>query len=561
MADCSDIMLKRLHIENYALIEDLEILWNEGMTSMTGETGSGKSIVLGAMGLILGHRTEASAVRQGTQKCTIEATFSSTESTNQWLKTYDHEIWPDIILRRELSAEGRSRAFINDSPVTAGEMRHLGEKLVDLHGQDNTRLLLTRDYQLNWIDQRSNHDHLYTAYHAAFSAFEEAKSALRAIELEKAKPQTDLDYIRYQLQELEDLQIEKHDWVALENERNTLENSAELRHDLQAAWSALTDESQGDSAIDRVQEARKRVDATIQRTAQYSSLHQRLDALNIEAKDIANELEQQAESVEENPQRLQTLQGWFNDLQRVLHKYNARDAQALIALKMQLINRLDKASSIQQAYDDAVAHEKQQQQAMMQQGTTLMKSRESTAQKLVLEIESTLHSMSMPNAKLEFDFQPGEQPDQFGIEDLVMRFSSNPGMKPLPLQKIASGGEKSRLMLAFKAVGHDAVSIPTIILDEIDTGVSGNVASKMAQMMKRMSNHQQVIAVTHLPQVAAIASQHFLVKKEESDGTTRTLVQALEQNLRVMEIAAMLSGTEVSSAAMENAEALLLDHQ
>tara|TARA_B100001093_G_C26854447_1_gene1026738 strand:- start:933 stop:2597 length:1665 start_codon:yes stop_codon:yes gene_type:complete len=554
-------MLKRLHIENYALIEDLEILWNEGMTSMTGETGSGKSIVLGAMGLILGHRTEASAVRQGTQKCTIEATFSSTEATNQWLKTYDYEIWPDIILRRELSAEGRSRAFINDSPVTAGEMRHLGEKLVDLHGQDNTRLLLTRDYQLNWIDQRSNHDHLYAAYHAAFSAHEEAKSALRAIELEKAKPQTDLDYIRYQLQELEDLQIEKHDWVALENERNTLEHSAELRHDLQAAWSALTDESQGDSAIDRVQEARKRVDATIQRTAQYSSLHQRLDALNIEAKDIANELEQQAESVEENPQRLQTLQGWFNDLQRVLHKHNARDAQALIALKMQLINRLEKVSSIQQAYDDAVAHEKQQQQAMMQQGTTLMKSRESTAQKLVLEIESTLHSMSMPNAKLEFDFQPGEQPDQFGIEDLVMRFSSNPGMNPLPLQKIASGGEKSRLMLAFKAVGHDAVSIPTIILDEIDTGVSGNVASKMAQMMKRMSNHQQVIAVTHLPQVAAIASQHFLVKKEESDGTTRTLVQTLEQDLRVMEIAAMLSGTEVSSAAMENAEALLLDHQ
>jgi DNA repair protein RecN (Recombination protein N) len=171
-----------------------------------------------------------------------------------------------------------------------------------------------------------------------------------------------------------------------------------------------------------------------------------------------------------------------------------------------------------------------------------------------------LQTMSMTNAKLEFDFQRGEQPDQWGIEALVMRFSGNPGVDPLPLQKVASGGEKSRLMLAFKAVGHDAVSIPTIILDEIDTGVSGNVASKMAQMMKRMSNHQQVIAVTHLPQVAAIASQHFLVKKEETAGSTRTLVDALEQDLRVMEIAAMLSGTEVSDAAKENAEALLFDH-
>ena len=553
-------MLKSLHIENYALIEDLEILWSEGMTAMTGETGSGKSIVLGAMGLILGHRTEASAVRQGTQKCTIEATFSSTEATNQWLKHQNYEIWPEIILRRELNAEGRSRAFVNDSPVTAAEMRHVGEKLVDLHGQDNTRLLLTREYQLNWIDERANHDHLRVAYRVAFSAYEEAKATLRAIELEKARPQTDLDYLRYQLQELEDLQIESHDWMALEDERNALEHSAELRHDLQAAWSLITDESQGNSAIDRLQEARKLVASTIQRTALYASLHQRIDALTIELKDIANELEQQADSVEENPQRLHTLNGLFNDLQKVLHKHNAPDAPALIELKNQLNSRLDQASSLQQSFEDALADEKLKHDAMMQAGMNLMTSRKSTAQKLAIQIEHMLQTMSMTNAKLEFDFQRGEQPDQWGIEALVMRFSGNPGVDPLPLQKVASGGEKSRLMLAFKAVGHDAVSIPTIILDEIDTGVSGNVASKMAQMMKRMSNHQQVIAVTHLPQVAAIASQHFLVKKEETAGSTRTLVDALEQDLRVMEIAAMLSGTEVSDAAKENAEALLFDH-
>ena len=554
-------MLKRLHIQNYALIEDLEILWQDGMTAMTGETGSGKSIVLGAMGLVLGHRTDASAVRQGTQKCTIEATFNSSKSSNAWLLENAHDVWPEIILRRELNAEGRSRAFINDSPVTASEMRVLGEKLVDLHGQDNTRLLLTREYQLHWIDERSDHNDLLKSYREAYSDYEEAKSTLRALELEKAKPQTDLDYLRYQLKELEDLQIGSYDWTALDTERNTLEHSAELRHDLQSAWSTLTDDSHGNSVIDRLQEAHKRVASTAQRASQYAALQLRIDTLAIELKDIVNELEQQAESVEENPQRLHVLNGKFDDLQKVLHKHSVEDVQALIELQNELTLRLDRASSIQEAYENALSDKELKQKSMLLKGTTLMDSRESTAKELAVHIQAMLQTMSMPNARLEFDFKPGEQPDEWGIESLEMRFSSNQGVDPLPLQKIASGGEKSRLMLAFKAVGHDAVSIPTIILDEIDTGVSGNVASKMAQMMKRMASHQQVISVTHLPQVAAIATQHFQVKKEMSNGSTRTIVQNLEQDVRIMEIASMLSGAEVSAAAKENAAALISDHQ
>jgi len=278
-------------------------------------------------------------------------------------------------------------------------------------------------------------------------------------------------------------------------------------------------------------------------------------------KDIVNELEQQAESVEENPQRLHVLNGKFDDLQKVLHKHSVEDVQALIELQNDLTLRLDRASSIQEAYENALSDKELKQKSMLLKGTTLMDSRESTAKELAVHIQAMLQTMSMPNARLEFDFKPGEQPDEWGIESLEMRFSSNQGVDPLPLQKIASGGEKSRLMLAFKAVGHDAVSIPTIILDEIDTGVSGNVASKMAQMMKRMASHQQVISVTHLPQVAAIATQHFQVKKEMSNGSTRTIVQNLEQDVRIMEIASMLSGAEVSAAAKENAAALISDHQ
>ena len=554
-------MLKRLQICNYALIEELEIQWNEGMTAITGETGSGKSIVLGAMGLVLGHRTDASAVRQGTQKCVIEATFLCPKSLTQWLKSNSYEAWPEIILRRELNAEGRSRAFVNDSPVTAGELRWVGEQLVDLHGQDNTRLLLTRAYQLHWIDERADHGDLIVSYNEAYEQYEQAKQTLRDLELEKAKPQTDLDYLQYQLKELSELQLQERNWKGLEEERNALEHSAELRHDLQTAWAALTDESQGNSAIDRFQEARKRVAATTQRTSQYAALHQRMEALAIELADLSQELEHQAESVEENPQRLHVLMGWFDDLQKILHKHNASDAQALMQLEEGMKARLDKASSVQHDYEAAVEREQQAKQALIVQGQALMTSREATATELVVQIQNTLQTMRMPHAQLLFEFSLAEQPDPMGIEAIEMRFSSNPGIAPLPLQKIASGGEKSRLMLAFKAVGHDAVSIPTIILDEIDTGVSGNVASKMAQMMKRMSQHQQVIAVTHLPQVAAIATQHLKVAKKESTETTHTLVEALEDDVRVMEIASMLSGTVVSDAAKENAAALIADHR
>jgi len=553
-------MLKRLHIRNYALIEDLEIQWERGMTAMTGETGSGKSIVLGAMGLVLGHRTDASAVRQGMKKCTIEASFHTTSTLDLWLETNNHDVWPEIILRRELNSEGRSRAFLNDSPITAQEMRTVGEQLVDLHGQDNTRLLLTREYQLNWIDQRAAHPKLVTAYKTAFEAFESAQLAFRAIEKEKSKPQADLDYLQYQLKELEDLELNTKDWPALEKECITLEHSTELRNNLQEAWSTVTNESQGNSALDRLKQAQKLIASAAERSDQYIVLAERAKALAIELDDLTAELEHQSEAVEENPQRLHMLETWFDGVQRVLHKHSAKDINALILLQSEFTARLDRAASIQHEFENALQAKKIAYDTMVSHGKALMDSRKSSAQELGIQIQEVLETMSMPNSRIEFEFSIGEQPDAFGIESIEMLFSANPGMAVLPLQKIASGGEKSRLMLAFKAVGHDAVSIPTIILDEIDTGVSGNVASKMANLMKRIARHQQVIAVTHLPQVAATAEQHLRVQKEETEGTTRTLVQLLDQDVRVLEIAAMLSGSEVSAAAKDNAAALIADH-
>jgi DNA repair protein RecN (Recombination protein N) len=553
-------MLTRLHIQNFALIEDLEIQWSPGMTAMTGETGSGKSIVLGAMGLVLGHRTDASSVRQGMKKCTIEATFRSNNNLNAWLTKNDYDVWPEIILRRELNSEGRSRAFINDSPVTAQELRTIGEQLVDLHGQDNTRLLLTREYQLHWIDERAGHAKLLNQYQEAFLKFEAAQRELAAIELEKSKPKADLDYIEYQLKELSNLELHSKNWTELEAERSILEHSTELRHTLTSAWSSLTDEHQGDSALDRLKHAQKLIDSAADKSEHYAALTERSRALTIELDDLAAELEQQAEAVEENPERLHLIQGWFDDLQHALHKHNVKDAHDLIQLEADLASRLQLASSLQASCDAALKAKQEAFESMRQKGEALMSSRAETAKKLGIQIQEVLNTMSMPNARLEFEFKIGDQPDILGIDTIEMLFSSNPGMSVLPLQKIASGGEKSRLMLAFKAVGHEAVSIPTIILDEIDTGVSGSVASKMAQLMKRIAGHQQVIAVTHLPQVAASADQHLRVEKEEQKNSTRTLVSILDQEVRIMEIASMLSGSQVSAAARENAAALIADN-
>lgn len=553
-------MLKRLHIQNFALIEDLEIQWSPGMTAMTGETGSGKSIVLGAMGLVLGHRTDASSVRQGMKKCTIEATFQSNNNLNAWLSKNDYDVWPEIILRRELNSEGRSRAFINDSPVTAQELRTIGEQLVDLHGQDNTRLLLTREYQLHWIDERAGHAKLLNQYQEAFLKFEAAQRELAAIELEKSKPKADLDYIEYQLKELSNLELHSKNWTELEAERSILEHSTELRHTLTSAWSTLTDEHHGDSALDRLKHAQKLIDSAADKSEHYAALTERSRALTIELDDLVAELEQQAEAVEENPERLHLIQGWFDDLQHALHKHNVKDAHDLIQLEADLASRLQLASSLQASCDAALKAKQEAFESMRQKGEALMSSRAETAKKLGIQIQEVLNTMSMPNARLEFEFKIGDQPDILGIDTIEMLFSSNPGMSVLPLQKIASGGEKSRLMLAFKAVGHEAVSIPTIILDEIDTGVSGSVASKMAQLMKRIAGHQQVIAVTHLPQVAASADQHLRVEKEEQKNSTRTLVSILDQEVRIMEIASMLSGSQVSAAARENAAALIADN-
>ena len=549
-------MLKSLNIQNYALIDSLELTWHPGMSAITGETGSGKSIVLGALGLLLGSRSDTSSIRTGTDRCTVEGVFSSSPSTRTWLERHNLDTWDELIVRREFSVQGRGRVFINDTPVKLQLLQSLGQLLVDLHGQDSAKLLLQRDFQLAWIDANAKHTQLLSAYKSAYAAFKAAQDRLAQLELKRSQPQTDLDYIRYQLEELRSLGLDQRDWPALLEERDVLENSEAIRESLAQAFAALSENDDASGALDRLHQATKHLDDVSHVGAKFQTLLERLTSVRIELNDLVHEIESTAEGTESNPHRLDELNALHHELQRVLHKHHASDAGELQRLEQSLTEQLTEAAGIDEAYSAAKDALEIERQKAWTAGDALMRSRQRMAEELSGAIETTLKRLSMPEASLAFEWKPLAEPDEHGIEEVIIAFSANPGHPTLPLHKVASGGEKSRLMLAFKATGTGAASLPTIVLDEIDTGVSGKVAEEMASLMHRMAGEQQVIAVTHLPQVAALADHHMKVAKATEHGSTRTLVTALDEAQRVEEIAGMLSGSVVTEAAMANAASL-----
>ncbi len=549
-------MLRSLNIHNYALIERLELEWTSGLTAITGETGSGKSIVLGAMGLVLGDRAEASAVRTGCQKCAVEATFIAPERAETWLRQHDLEIWPELCLRREVTDQGRSRAFVNDTPVNVTQLRTLGEMLVDMHGQDSTRLMLRRDYQIRWLDAVGNHGPLIERYQRLFKDFKAAQSVLSALEIERSKPQTDPGYLAYQLEELASLNLVTNDWETLQSELQVLENSTAIQEQLHLSWNALAGESNESNVLSAWSQGKKALNQASIIHPALQPLLERMESLDVEIRDFVSELEEAANTVESNPSRLQSLQRRFHDFQRICSKHNVETVADLIQLENTLQETMERTEGLEDAHKGAQSAVEEGLKKLRATGTELMKSRQLAAKQLEKDVLQYLVQMKMPDSLLNFQLTESAEPDPLGIERVQLLFSANPGAKVAPLEQIASGGEKSRLMLAFKA-SQMSTGLPTIILDEIDTGVSGDVAEKMAKMMRLMSQNQQVIGITHLPQVAAQSEQHYRVSKTVVDQITRTQVTQLNGEERILEIAALLSGEKISEAARANAIALL----
>lgn len=548
-------MLAGLRIEGYALIDSLEMKWQPGLTALTGETGSGKSIVLGALGLVLGGRADTSVIRTGADKCVVEATFSSDE--REWLEAHELDVHDDLCIRREISAKGRSRAFVNDTPVSVADLRSLGARLVDLHGQENTLALAEKAHRIALVDALGVPPSVLADYQDAFSAWRDKLAERHMLRSGSGQAASDPDYLQYQISEIEGLELHQYDAGAREAEWNTLQHAGQIRAELLEAHAALQSDEREYDALTLIGQAVKSLARASANHPAAEALVERLESLRMEAIELEHEIANEAERIQEDPEREHLLGQWLDELQRLLTKHRMNSPEELQALSSTMSQQLEalhqreaRLSKIEQEVEAALQH-------VLRTGAALRAARERIASELAASILVHLSGLKMGQAELEIRWSPAGEPDAWGLDEVEWYFRSHPTSSFQPLTQVASGGEKSRLMLAIKAVQSEHSLARTIILDEIDTGVSGHVAECMAQLMETMATHQQVIAVTHLPQVAGRADHHLRVSKLAGADHVATEVAQLSRAERIQELASMLSGAQVTEAATEHAKALM----
>jgi DNA repair protein RecN (Recombination protein N) len=549
-------MITRLVVSNYVLISQLEVDFVSGFTAITGETGAGKSIILGALGLLLGQRADAASRKHSDKKAIAEGTFNLTGyALAPFFAAHDLDYdETHTTLRREILPSGKSRAFVNDTPVKLTTLKALGEQLVDIHSQHENQQLLQPVYQLRFLDafaglskQVEKYSHSYRSYKASLKELE-ARIATQAEALQKA------DYLAFQLQELDEAQVNQVNFEELKAEYELLDNADEILQHVSGALFALNDADE--TAITRVKDAINHV-ADMGSLAHSEELVKRLESVAIELDDIRLELENVGNNVEANPNKLMELKEQMDAINRLLYKHQLTEFEQLVDLQINLQNQLDGIThgdeQIEALEQDVTKHLKEASQL----ANSLHAARQKAQLKLAKAINSHLARLGMPNAVVAFELTPTEQLDALGNTQLRVLFSANKGFTPEPLEKVASGGERSRLMLVLKKIFAEVAQTPTLILDEIDTGISGEVAAKTANMLAEMTGNSQVVSITHLPQVAAKANAHFLVHKQVEGDTTVTQLRTLSLEERAQEIARMLSGENVTDLAIENAKQLM----
>lgn len=550
-------MLKQLYIKNFTLIDELNILMHPGFSVITGETGAGKSIILGAIGLLLGNRADSKSIKAGRDRCVIEAHFDLSKYDMQQFFT-DNDIDEDLsdtIIRRELTAAGKSRAFINDTPVSLTKMRELGEQLVDIHSQHQNLLLQKEDFQLNVVDIIAQDEKQRKNYEAAYNQYKQANQKLNALKAEIEKNRENEDFLRFQFKELDEAQLQNGEQEELEQEYEMLSHSEDIKTALYQADNHLSGDD--GNIIERLKQTSEQLANIKDVYPEVTELLERIDSSYIELKDIAQEVNGLTDHVEFDPARLETINERLDKLNSLQQKFHVRDLGELIETYHQLKEQL---SHIDHSDEDVEALEQEVTQLLenaQKQAKELTAIRTKAAKKVEEEMKQRLIPLGIPNVR--FSISLTEKPlSHDGGDKVSFLFSANKSTPLQPVTQVASGGEIARVMLSLKAMISGAVKLPTIIFDEIDTGVSGKIAEKMAQIMVEMGNHErQVLSITHLPQIAAMGSHHYKVSKEETDNGTISRMTELSQQERVQEIAQMLSGSDVSEAALANAKELL----
>ena len=551
-------MLQSIHIQNYALIESLDIDFHSGFSVITGETGAGKSIILGAIGLLVGQRADTKAIKTGATKCIVEARFDvSSYQLQDFFDEHDLEYENgECILRRELLASGKSRAFINDTPASLVQMKALGEKLIDVHSQHQNLLLNHKDFQLSIIDILANDEEQLTIYKALYKDYKSTSRELETLMEEAEKSRQDEDYVRYQVTQLEEANLHDGEQEELEQEAETLSHAEDIKAGLYKVEQMITS---GETTLLSVT---KDCIQTLQGVSRVynpaKEWTERLESCYIELKDLASEVSNAGEEVEFNPARLDFVNERLNLIYSLQQKHRVSTVEELLDIATELRAKLDSITSS----DDRIQELKKQKENLYnkvkEQASILTQLRMHASKEIEHQMQSYLIPLGMPNVRFAVELQPLKEPDMSGMDSVSFLFSANKNGTLQDVASIASGGEIARVMLSLKAMIAGAVKLPTIIFDEIDTGVSGSIAEKMALIMKEMGqSNRQVISITHLPQIAARGAHHYKVYKEDTETGTNSHIRMLTHEERNNEIAHMLSGATLTEAALNNAQALL----
>ncbi|WP_418604353.1 DNA repair protein RecN [Hwangdonia sp.] len=549
-------MLTSLSIKNYALIDSLQVNFNNGLSIITGETGAGKSILLGGLSLILGKRADLSTLKDASKKCIIEAVFEvSNYNLKSLFEAEDFDYEAQTIIRREILPSGKSRAFVNDSPVNLNSLQLLGERLIDIHSQHQTQQLTSNDFQFQIIDALANNDELLQSYTSELKAYKKLQKELQALLTFQAEAIKEHDYNTFLLNELIEANLIEGEQQTLEEEYETLNNIEGIKEKLSASYQLLSDEQIG--VLTTLTTIKNNLKNIAGFSSKYEDLFNRVNSSLIDLDDVFSEIDVLQDGLEADPNRLEEVDSKLKTLHNLMQKHVASDVLKLIKIK----NELEDKVAVTENLDATIAKKQSEIQAKTNQLKTISKKisnkRSEVIPQLKQQLEAILASLGMPNAQFKIEVLSSEQFFANGQDELSFLFSANKGGSFNTLKKAASGGELSRIMLAIKSVLSNYIQLPTIMFDEIDTGVSGEISNKMGDIMLQMSKTMQVFSITHLPQIAAKGHSHYKVFKEDVDNVTQTNLVKLNHDERIVEIAQMLGGVEMSSSAIAHAKELL----